>query len=55
MNGYEKIGLIIIIAFFNSVFPESWKGGEIIILYLGGALFILGKHIEEAVIAFRTV
>ena len=55
MNIYEKFGLLIVIAFYTNVFPESWNGKEIVILYVGGTLFLLGKYIEEFETAFKTV
>jgi hypothetical protein len=46
---------MIVIAFYTSTFPESWKGAEIIILYAGSGLFIAGKYIEEIIDALKNV
>jgi len=55
MNGIEKIGLLIVLVFFTSAFPASWKGAEVVIMFVGGLLFLGGKYIAEWIDALRSV
>jgi hypothetical protein len=47
MNIYEKLGIIILAAFFMLEFPESLKGAEVLFFILGALFFLGGKAIEE--------
>lgn len=55
MNYIEKTGLIIIIVYLTSNFPELWKGAEVIIGMFGSILFLGGTHIQEWIDAFQEV
>ena len=55
MNLYEKLGLFIIISFFGTTYPESWRGAEVLIAMFGSILFFSGRFIEEVIDAVRTV
>lgn len=44
MTYLEKLGLIIVLLFFYGTFPESWKGLEVFIFFLGCVLFLAGRE-----------
>lgn len=51
----EKIGLVLVMAFYTSEFPASWRGLEVIIFLVGLTFFCFGRQIEEMIDTFREV
>lgn len=47
MTFVEKLGLVFIIVFFTTDFPEAWKGLEIFLFVIGLYFFFLEQFFNE--------